>query len=180
MRCGQNGMDARREAPPIVDLLVSRVTPRTPVLAATLRDGRLRRGARSAGAGADAQAPAYNVGRSRNAPLPAPRFAIPSPGCSFAPGVVARSLCGPAKPRRSRLAGNETRPIAHVNDYEIGSSHANVDAGLGGIVVRVGFAKAGVLEDFGRKLDDVNIVMVFLRHCAGWRLLRIRLHRASP
>src|SRR5712691_163662 len=105
MRCGQNGMAARREAAGISGIWQGRVTQRTPVLAATRRDGRLRPGTRSAGAGADAQAPLHHRPRSRFAPLPAPLCETPGPGRIFAPGVVARSEGTSEQVPRGRDAG---------------------------------------------------------------------------
>ena len=126
MRYVQNTMAARR--PFLLDpmqsiptVLTSRTTQRGRDLGVTGRDGGCD-SVREALVREQTHKPRFKAVFAASAPLPAPLFESPSPGRSFAPGVVARSLFGPAKPRRSRLAGNETRPIAHVNDYEIGPS----------------------------------------------------------
>lgn len=95
MRCGQNGMDARHEVQPIVVLLASRVTPRTPV-----RPRRAEQGPAKRGAGPHLQVGCARVAGHR-ASTPASR-ALPANG---APALRfdAPSACRWRRPRRGML-----------------------------------------------------------------------------
>jgi len=82
---------------------------RAPVRGVTQRDGGCDSVPRSAGAGAAAKAPVQSHISQPLRPFPLHSSRVRVRGALFASGVVAHSLFGPAKRRRSRLAGSENR-----------------------------------------------------------------------